>query len=921
MNLPTKLRVAILSVTAIAATIQAQEKDVGKLTFDCAEGARFSLQGPVGERVRANLDNWLLRAPVANPGMIEMFRVRDRKPEPQLVPWAGEFVGKYLISAIQARRMTESPELDATVRRVISDLISCQAEDGYLGPFKKNERLLGQWDLWGHYHWMLALMIWHDETGDAAALKAVTRAADLVCNTYLDTNRRVIDAGSHEMNMAVIHSMARLYRKTGNERYLRMTMEILKDFENAGDYFRTGLAGKDYYRTPRPRWESLHDIQGLVELYLITGDERYRSSYENIWWSINRYDRHNTGGFTTGERAIGDPYAPGAIETCCTTAWTALSVDMLRLTGDSLVADEIERATYNSIMGSQHPSGRWWTYDTPMDGRREASAHTIVFQARFGTPELNCCSVNAPRGLGMISEWGVMSDDEGPIVNYYGPGEMRFTLRDGTKVALAQKTAYPVAGDISLTVTPEKPATFNLRLRIPHWSKDSAARVNGEAISGIAAGTYLSVKREWKKGDLIEISLDMRHRIEPGERACQNKVSVFRGPLLLAFDQHYNKLDTHEIPALDPKALKFEKIESAGQFKPMILEKVRTADGTDITLCDFASAAAYGTHYASWLPAKAAGPAAFYLARPAQGKRIGTGPYRFRWTCLTRAGRGELRHTLMISKSRDMSNPVVKEEVSGVSRVLDGLAPGEYFWTVVRHGGSGDAANYYGPQRFTVDAAIKNDVEPEIVAAEFRADGLGISDEFDGKAAPKVGTLEKATDIAPAKDHAGKQDGAIALNGETSGITYAIPFLPEDDYAMMCRVCPEGMPYGRLGQIFSAWAGGMDDPLRVVIHGDELFARIEAGSFFTTKGVKVENGKWIHVAAVKRGGKLELYVDGKAVQTVDVPAGVYSGCEAVGIGTNPRYTEHNERLKGRLDSFRFYARALSAEEIASGAAK
>ena len=40
-----------------------------------------------------------------------------------------------------------------------------------------------------------------------------------------------------------------------------------------------------------------------------------------------------------------------------------------------------------------------------MDGVREASAHTIVFQARAGTPELNCCSVNGPRVLGMLGEW------------------------------------------------------------------------------------------------------------------------------------------------------------------------------------------------------------------------------------------------------------------------------------------------------------------------------------------------------------------------------------------------------------------------------------------------------------------------------------------------------------------------------------
>ena len=85
---------AAISISAAAAT--------NRLAFDSLPQARFEFTGPVGERIQANLDNWLLRAPQANPGMLEMFRVRDRQPVPQLVPWAGEFVGKYLLSAVQS---------------------------------------------------------------------------------------------------------------------------------------------------------------------------------------------------------------------------------------------------------------------------------------------------------------------------------------------------------------------------------------------------------------------------------------------------------------------------------------------------------------------------------------------------------------------------------------------------------------------------------------------------------------------------------------------------------------------------------------------------------------------------------------------------------------------------------------------------
>src|SRR6266436_3420122 len=450
----------------------------GTLQFDSLTRARFNFISPVGERVQANLENWLLRAPQANPGMLEMFRMRDRQPAPQLVPWAGEFVGKYLISAIQALRMTDDPRLRLQVSNVVAAFIATQAEDGYLGPFPKDIRLLKNWDLWSHYHALSALALWYQHTGDPASLAAARKAADLVCRTYLDTGRRVFDAGDAEMNMSILTGMAMLHRITGEPRYLRMAHEVEKDWERAGDYLRTGLDGREYFQSPRPRWESLHDLQGLVELWRITGEQTYRDAFIHHWRSIRRWDRRNSGAFSSGEQATGNPYAPSAIETCCTVAWMAITVDYLRLTGDPRASDDLELATLNGGLGAQHVSGRWWTYNTPMDGIREASAHTIVFQARAGTPELNCCSVNGPRALGLLSEWAVMSESDGIAVNYYGSSTFSLTLPSGTYLHLEQSTRYPVAGYIRLRVVPAAPERFTLRLRIPHWSRQTRVSIN-----------------------------------------------------------------------------------------------------------------------------------------------------------------------------------------------------------------------------------------------------------------------------------------------------------------------------------------------------------------------------------------------------------------------------------------------------------
>ena len=178
------------------------------------------------------------------------------------------------------------------------------------------------------------------------------------------------------------------------------------------------------------------------------GNGQYGKAFANLWWSIARLDRHNNGGFSSGEQAQGNPYHPGAIETCCTIAWMAMTVEMLRQSGDPLAADELELSTFNSAMGLFSPTGRWSTYNTPMDGVRKANFHDIVFQSRPGSPELNCCSVNAARGLGLLSEWALMHDakNDALVLNWYGPGQLSAQLAIWNERAFDDRHRLPPIG-------------------------------------------------------------------------------------------------------------------------------------------------------------------------------------------------------------------------------------------------------------------------------------------------------------------------------------------------------------------------------------------------------------------------------------------------------------------------------------------
>jgi DUF1680 family protein len=530
------------AVLLLLLCIPSQEPE--RARFERAAGTEIELRGPLREHVEAVLRQWLLKMPDANPAVLEMFADRDKKPPRNLLPWSGEFAGKYLTGAVQVLRLSGDKELKESLARFVAKLLRLQDGDGYLGPFPKDSRLTGKaasaggdtWDAWGHYHLMLGLLLWHEESQDPKALDGAVKIGDLLCRKFLRSGKKLASIGNAEMNHAPVHSLALLYRRTKSQKYLDLAKQIVDEFQEkgAGDYLRSALAGKEFFQGPKPRWESLHPILGLAELYLLTGEESYRKAFEQIWWSICRYDRHNSGGFSSGEQAKGDPFDKNPIETCGTVAWIALGVEMLRLTGDPLVADELELSTWNAVAGSMSRSGTWCAYNTPMDGRRVRSTDDLGFQKRPGSEEVNCCSANAPRGFGMISDWALLRAGKGLALNWYGPSTF-VAPANGVRVTLKQETDYPRSGKILLEVAPEKPVEFTLGLRIPQWSAATRLKVNGAAREA-KPGTYAAIERTWTAGDKVEIELDLSFHFWAGERELSGRTSVYRGPILLVHE-------------------------------------------------------------------------------------------------------------------------------------------------------------------------------------------------------------------------------------------------------------------------------------------------------------------------------------------------------------------------------------------------
>lgn len=264
--------------------------------------------------------------------------------------------------------------------------------------------------------------------------------------------------------------------------------------------------------------------------------------------------------------------------------------------------DELELSTLNAVMGLHSPNGRWVTYNTPMDSVRKASAHDIVFQARAGSPELNCCSVNGARGFGMISDWALMKSGNALVLNWYGPGTIESSLPSGRRVGFQQQTDYPRNNQVRLKlISLQQPETFALKLRIPYWSRFTTAQINGEPLKGVRPADYLTLERKWKRGDTVDLAFDFSLHFWVGERECANRVSIYRGPILLTYDRRFNEMGPDQIPQCEAAKLSGSLVESRDWLPPILLMEFRMNDGRSLRLCDFASAGVGGSPYRSWL--------------------------------------------------------------------------------------------------------------------------------------------------------------------------------------------------------------------------------------------------------------------------------------------------------------------------------
>lgn len=560
--------------------------------------------GWLGGRVEANATNRLLRID-AEP-LLAGF-----KQKPGSHPWIGEHIGKWMHAATLAWAYTGDPRLREKLDQAVAELVAAQEPDGYLGTYVPDKRFGlypgADWDVWSHKYNLIGLLTYYEYTGNERALEACRRMGDLLVRTFGPDKKSIISAGTH-VGMAatsVLEPMVLLYRFTGEERYLDFCRYILLAYQepNGPKIIDTLLTIKQVNQTANGKaYEMLSNLVGLCELARATGDRQLLTPILNAWKDIVEKRLYLTGSASQAEHFRADHELPndtGAhiAETCVTTTWVQLNLQLLRLTGDARFANELERTFYNHLAAAQHPRGDDWCYFTPLAGPKQYDSG------------IHCCHSSGPRGLALAPQAAYLAraEPEGDalLVATFEPSSAEVDL-GGQRVRVRQESEFPFEGRSELRFeTAEGQHGFAVHIRVPPWAGPIEIRLNGKSISTGRKDGWLTVaKRAWSAKDRLTLRYQVRPEWVNGTHGNESFAALRWGPFVLSYDPTVNP----ELPSAlrvgfaDKPAPHLRKGKT-GQVQ--ILAKIRSprfAGAQEAVFIPFADASASGGNSRVWLP-------------------------------------------------------------------------------------------------------------------------------------------------------------------------------------------------------------------------------------------------------------------------------------------------------------------------------
>ena len=151
---------------------------------------------------------------------------------------------------------------------------------------------------------------------------------------------------------------------------------------------------------------------------------------------------------------------------------------------------------------------------------------------------MDCCNSSGPRALGLAPTILGTVDAAGFRINTFAPARWRVAIA-GVPVTITLKSRFPSDGAGTIEVEPQGEADFALAVRIPRWTTRPGVSVGDEVLQA-KPGTYLTIKRPWRKGDVVRFAFPFAPEVHIGSASNEGRVAVTAGPLVLALDQADN---------------------------------------------------------------------------------------------------------------------------------------------------------------------------------------------------------------------------------------------------------------------------------------------------------------------------------------------------------------------------------------------
>ena len=211
-------------------------------------------------------------------------------------------------------------------------------------------------------------------------------------------------------------------------------------------------------------------------------------------------------------------------ETCNTNNMLKLTEDLHRRNPEARYADYYELATFNHILSSQHPEHGGYVYFTPARPRHYRN-YSAPNEAMW------CCVGTGMENHSKYGQFIYTHVDDALYVNLFVASELNWKEKGLT---LRQETGFPYAETSRITIVQGK-GKFPLLVRYPGWVKPGqfSVKVNGQTVKIISGpSSYVIIDRQWKKGDVVDITFPMHNSIKYLPNVPQY-IALMHGPILL----------------------------------------------------------------------------------------------------------------------------------------------------------------------------------------------------------------------------------------------------------------------------------------------------------------------------------------------------------------------------------------------------